>query len=241
MRRVTYLESEFNCNSDLSAEIKRRILSASRHLHWFRNQFKSHLTKRKWIMTLCTECMFLRLTKEEVTALGLLARRLFWSMSETAQDKRQWKRWNFQLCKLHDLTELATYIKIIKIMWEWHAIRMVNDGTTKRIFGTSPEGKRGIGKPKQRWEYCGLGISLLGERGIWRAWHKLEKSGRNIWTKAGPRWDAKPITIKIITNYTLYKTVCLPYLGEKQQVRKCVRSVIILAPSPCFWLFIVKS
>jgi hypothetical protein len=62
--------------------------------------------------------MFLRLTKEEVTALGLLARRLFWSMSETAQDKRQWKRWNFQLCKLHDLTELATYIKIIKIMWE---------------------------------------------------------------------------------------------------------------------------
>jgi hypothetical protein len=34
---------------------------------------------------------------------------------------------------------------------------MVNDGITKRTFGTSAEGKRGIGKPKQRWEYCGLG------------------------------------------------------------------------------------
>jgi hypothetical protein len=91
-----------------------------------------------------------------VTALGVLARRTLWSLFETVQAKRQWRRWNFELCKLHDETEPAKYIKINKIMWEWYAIRIVNNGIAKRMFGISPEGKRGNEKPKERWAYCGL-------------------------------------------------------------------------------------
>jgi hypothetical protein len=46
---------------------------------------------------------------------------------------------------------------------------MGNNWTTKRMFDTRPEGKRGTGRPELRWG--GGWISDFYERGIGRAWH----------------------------------------------------------------------
>jgi hypothetical protein len=45
---------------------------------------------------------------------------------------------------------------------------MDNNRTAKRMFNTRPEGKRGTGKPKLRWEdSVDRDIGILGERN-WR-------------------------------------------------------------------------
>jgi hypothetical protein len=53
--------------------------------------------------------------------------------------------------KLYDELDLAKYIKINRLKWAGHVIRMDNNWITKRMFNTRPEGKRGFGRPKLRW------------------------------------------------------------------------------------------
>jgi len=42
----TYLGSDVNCNSDISAEIQKRILAANRCFHGLRKHLRSHLTSK---------------------------------------------------------------------------------------------------------------------------------------------------------------------------------------------------
>jgi len=44
VRSFTYLESDFNCNNDASAEIQKRFLAANRCFHGLRKHLKSHVT-----------------------------------------------------------------------------------------------------------------------------------------------------------------------------------------------------
>jgi hypothetical protein len=68
------------------------------------------------------------------------------------QDKGQWRKiYNFELYKLYDESDLVKYIKINRLQWAGHVMRMDNNRITKRIFNTRPEGKRGTGRPKLRW------------------------------------------------------------------------------------------
>jgi hypothetical protein len=47
--------------------------------------------------------------------------------------------------------DLVKYIKINRIKWAGHLMRMANNWVTKRMFNTRPEGKRGTRRPKLRW------------------------------------------------------------------------------------------
>ena len=42
----TYLESDVNCNNDISAQIQKRILAANRCFHGLRKHLRSHLTTK---------------------------------------------------------------------------------------------------------------------------------------------------------------------------------------------------
>jgi hypothetical protein len=66
------------------------------------------------------------------------------------QDKGQW-RYNFELYKLYDESDLIKYVKTYTLQWAGHVMRMYNNRTTKRMFKTRPVGKRGTGRPKLRW------------------------------------------------------------------------------------------
>jgi hypothetical protein len=70
-------------------------------------------------------------------------RKMVGSILGAMQDKGQCRRrYNFELYKLYDEPDSAKYIKINRLKWAGHVIRMVNNWITKRMFNTWPEGKK---------------------------------------------------------------------------------------------------
>jgi hypothetical protein len=48
--------------------------------------------------------------------------------------------------------DIVKYIKINRLGWAGHVIRMDNNRTVKKVLDTKPIGTRKIGRPKLRWE-----------------------------------------------------------------------------------------
>jgi len=44
------------------------------------------------------------------------------------------------------------YIKVKRLAWAGHLVRINNDRTLTKIFNTKPDGVRSAGRPKLRWE-----------------------------------------------------------------------------------------
>jgi hypothetical protein len=53
------------------------------------------------------------LTKADERAIGLFERKILKSVFGALQDKGQWRRYNFEVYKLHDEPDLFSYIKLI--------------------------------------------------------------------------------------------------------------------------------
>jgi hypothetical protein len=47
--------------------------------------------------------------------------------------------------------DIVTEIKIRRLEWLGHVIRMEGTRIPKMIFNTKPEGRRGVGRPELRW------------------------------------------------------------------------------------------
>jgi hypothetical protein len=93
--------------------------------------------------------------------------------------------YNFELYKLCDEPDFVKYIKINRLKWAWHVMRIDNNRITKRMFNTMTEGKIGTGRPKLRCvDSVDHDIRILGGR-YWRnlalnreEWRKLLKKAR---------------------------------------------------------------
>jgi hypothetical protein len=69
------------------------------------------------------------------------------------QENGVWrKRHNHELYKLFNEPDIVKYIKINRLGWAGHVIRMDNNRTVKKVLETKPIGTRKIGRPKMRWE-----------------------------------------------------------------------------------------
>jgi hypothetical protein len=79
---------------------------------------------------------------------------------------------------------VVKYIKINRLGWAGHVIRMANNRTVK-VFNTKPVGIRKIGRPKLRWEEDVIqDVKTLGVKN-WRnvatenkSWQKLLRKAR---------------------------------------------------------------
>jgi hypothetical protein len=47
---------------------------------------------------------------------------------------------------------IVNYIKVKRLAWAGHFVRMNSDRTVKKIFDSIPDGARSAGRPKYRWE-----------------------------------------------------------------------------------------
>jgi hypothetical protein len=160
--RFTYLGSNVSCNNDISEEIHKRILAANRCSHGLRKHLRSYLTSRKTktlmykvltrpVLTYASETWTLSKTKER--RLGLFERRVLRCIFGANHENGIWrKRYNYELYELFNDTNIVNYIKTKRLAWAGHLIRMSNERTLKKIFNTNPEGKRGVGRPRLRWE-----------------------------------------------------------------------------------------
>jgi hypothetical protein len=69
------------------------------------------------------------------------------------QENGVWrKRCNHELYELFNEPDIVKYIKINRLGWAGHTIRMDNNRTVKKVLDTKPIGTRKIGRLKMRWE-----------------------------------------------------------------------------------------
>jgi hypothetical protein len=99
------------------------------------------------------------------------------------QENGVWRKIHNHEVGLYELLnepDIVKYIKINRLDWAGHVIRMDNNRTVKEVFNTKPIGIRKIGRPKLRWEdYVMQDIKTLGVK-KWRnvamekeSWQKL--------------------------------------------------------------------
>jgi hypothetical protein len=82
----------------------------------------------------------------------LFEKKILRSIFGAVEDKGQWRRrYNFELYTLYDEPDFVKYIKINRLKWAGHVMRMDNNRITEGMLNTRPEGKRGTGRPKLRW------------------------------------------------------------------------------------------
>jgi hypothetical protein len=135
------------------------------------------------VATYASETWTLTKVKAEERALGLFERKILGSIFGAVQDKGQWRRrHNFELYKLYDEPDLVKYIKLNRLKWSGHVMRMDNNRITKRMFNT--EGKRGTGRPQLRWvDSVDHDIRILGEKN-WRNLALNREERRKLLKKA---------------------------------------------------------
>jgi hypothetical protein len=89
-------------------------------------------------------------------------------------------KYNDELYILYKDSDIITYIKISRLRWAGHVIRLEDQNPARRVFAAVVEGRRQKGRPKLRWEDGVTGdAKKLGER-HWRSaarnrdeWQKL--------------------------------------------------------------------
>jgi hypothetical protein len=73
----------------------------------------------------------------------------FWS------ETREWnmaEKYNNELYETFNEPNIVNYIKVKRLAWAGHLVRMNNDRTVKKVFNTKPDGARRVGRQKLRWE-----------------------------------------------------------------------------------------
>jgi hypothetical protein len=48
---------------------------------------------------------------------------------------------------------IVTTVKVRRLEWVGHIVRMSDDRTVKKVFLEKPDGRREAGRPKLRWLY----------------------------------------------------------------------------------------
>ncbi|GFV27745.1 uncharacterized protein TNCV_4169671 [Trichonephila clavipes] len=77
------------------------------------------------------------------------------------QENGTWRRRsNLELYQSHKESDIVNFIKIQRIKWEGHVVRMDEDRITKKFFSAQPIGTRRKGRPYLRW-IVGLEKDLL--------------------------------------------------------------------------------
>ncbi|GFV18146.1 uncharacterized protein TNCV_169491 [Trichonephila clavipes] len=68
------------------------------------------------------------------------------------QENEMWRRRsNLELYQAYKESEIVNFLKIQRIKWAGHVVRMEEDRTTIKVFNAQPIGTRRKGKPNLRW------------------------------------------------------------------------------------------
>jgi hypothetical protein len=69
------------------------------------------------------------------------------------QENGTWRKsYSYELYEKLNEPNIVNYIKVKRLAWAGHLVRMNNDRPLKKIFNTKPNGVRRDGRSKQRWE-----------------------------------------------------------------------------------------
>lgn len=157
VNEFVYLGSLLTSNNELKDEINRRISIANRAYYALLPIIKSKIIARKTklniyktlirpIVTYGAETW--TLTKSVSARLAVFERKVLRRILGAVKQGDNWRiRYNSELYEIN----LETYVKLTRLRWLGHVVRMDNNRRVKMIHNGMPEGTRTRGRPRQRW------------------------------------------------------------------------------------------
>lgn len=161
VNQFKYLGCWITEDNDEIHEIKRRIHSAngvyaslssiikSRDIH---RQAKATLYKVmiRPILTYGSETW--TMSKQAANLIDTFERRILRRIYGPVQDNGVWRiRYNNELYNLYKDNKLTTIIRYHRLQWAGHIIRMGDNRIPKKVLFSQIEGRRPIGRPRDRW------------------------------------------------------------------------------------------
>jgi hypothetical protein len=81
--------------------------------------------------------------------LSIFERRILRCIFGPVEENGTWRRrYNHELYKLFNESDITGYIKVKRLEWAGHLIRTSKNRTINKVFNTEPEGTRKVGRPK---------------------------------------------------------------------------------------------
>ena len=152
----TYLGSKVSNDNSMEAELRARMLAANRSFYSLKSQFNSkNLSRRSKlgiystyivpVLTYASETW--TLSKYDETLLAAFERKML---------KDSWPRMcgrtmeDDELYEMYDDLTVVQRIKLARLRWAGHVVRMETDDPARKVFLGRPQG--GHGRPKLRWQ-----------------------------------------------------------------------------------------
>jgi hypothetical protein len=87
------------------------------------------------------------LPKSDEARLGVFERNILRAVFRPTNDNRQWRiKYNDELYTLYKDSDIITYIKINRLRWAGHIIRLEEQNPARRVFAAVAEGRRQKGQ-----------------------------------------------------------------------------------------------
>ena len=112
--------------------------------------------------------------------LGVFERKILRRIYGPICDGVTWRsRYNEELYRLYDETDLVTTNRITRLRWAGNIVRMQDNLPCKKITMDKPEGRRRVGRPNLRWMD---GVTRDAERLGVRNW-RITAKDRDGWRR----------------------------------------------------------
>ena len=102
------------------------------------------------ILTYGSECWTLTKTNEE--RLRIFERKVLRRIFGPVNENGTWRiKYNNEIYSSFSDVDIVKHIKISRLRWAGHIIRMEEDNPVRKLTLLKPEGSRRVGRPKLRW------------------------------------------------------------------------------------------
>ena len=92
------------------------------------------------------------LSKADELRLGDLERKILRRINGPLCEGAIWRsRYNKEMYRLYYETDLVTTVRITRLRWAGHIVRMQDNLPCKKITLDKPKGRRQVGRPNLRW------------------------------------------------------------------------------------------
>jgi hypothetical protein len=155
-----YLGTLITTDNNSSAEINNRIALANRSYFGLVNILEAKNINRKYKViiykTLIKPVLMYGaeiwvLSKADELRLGVFERKILRKIYGLICEGAIWRsRYNKELYHLFDKTDLVTTVRIIRLRWAGHIVRMQDNLPCKKITLDKLEGRRQVGRPNLR-------------------------------------------------------------------------------------------
>src|ERR1700744_132045 len=160
-----YLGSLVNSENNIGEEIRRRVTLGNRSFYSLQKLFRSKTLHRnlkcqlyrslvRLILAYGSEAWCMTQTDEQT--ILVFERRILRTIFGGIQIENNWRRrFNHELYELYAEPDIVKYIKINRLRWFGHVLRMDEESVPLKMLNGHPDGTRRAGRPKGRWKEPG--------------------------------------------------------------------------------------